>query len=64
MAIGILTLAVVTAQVASSFFDQSARTKAPLTPTDPPTSDISLADLAQRLDRIEALLTPATRPSE
>jgi voltage-gated potassium channel len=64
MAIGILTLAVVTAQVASSFFDQSARSQPPSTPADPPASDTSLADLAQRLDRIEALLTTATRPPE
>jgi voltage-gated potassium channel len=55
MAIGILTLAVVTAQVASSFFDQSARkdTSSPLG------SDVSLSDLDLRLARIESLL--ATR---
>jgi Ion channel len=64
MAIGILTLAVVTAQVASSFFDQSTRTDAPSSSTDSPSSDVSVADLVQRLDRIEALLSSATRLSE
>jgi len=64
MAIGILTLAVVTAQVASSFFDQSGRNRASSTTSDPVPADLSLADLAQRLDRIEALLAPAPRRTE
>lgn len=59
MFIGILTLAVVTAQVASTFVDQTRRT-GPRSPanTDPapqaPTVD--LTDLDRRLARIEALL--------
>jgi voltage-gated potassium channel len=57
MAIGILTLAVVTAQVASSFVDQAARRRANATPAQPDTDEVSLAELAQRLSRIEALLT-------
>jgi voltage-gated potassium channel len=61
MAIGILTLAVITAQVASSFFDQSARKQTPSTPVDAPAMQISFSDLTQRLDRIEALLTAAPR---
>src|SRR5215475_8198060 len=59
MAIGILTIAVVTAQVASSFLDQSARAR-PSPPADPATTGMSVADLAQRLDRIETLLTSAS----
>ena len=58
MAIGILTLAVITAQVASSFFDQSARTEASTPPPESATAELSLTDLMQRLDRIEALLAP------
>jgi voltage-gated potassium channel len=57
MAIGILTLAVVTAQVASSFVDQAARRRGNAASEQPSTEDVSLADLAQRLARIEALLT-------
>jgi hypothetical protein len=63
MAIGILTLAVVTAQVASSFVDQTTRARTPTPPADPPRAETSLADLAQRLDRIEALLT-ASAPGQ
>jgi voltage-gated potassium channel len=58
MAIGILTLAVVTAQVASSFVDQGARRRAPDGP-EPGTDGSNgpaLADLDRRLARIEALL--------
>ena len=71
MAIGILTLAVVTAQVSSSFVDQAARRRAtsPVpTPDTVPTSDAApeidaatVADLTQRLARIEALLTNQQR---
>jgi hypothetical protein len=58
MAIGILTLAVVTAQVASSFVDEAARRRARVPDEDPDGSDddLSMADLYQRLARIEALL--------
>lgn len=52
MAIGILTLAVITAQVASSFVDQAARRRASSTPAEPATPEVSLADIAQRLARI------------
>lgn len=57
MAIGILTLAVVTAQVVSSFVDQAARRRASSPPAEAPTGEVSLAELAQRLSRIEALLS-------
>jgi voltage-gated potassium channel len=57
MAIGILTLAVVTAQVASSFFDQAARTQAAVPPrTDAENAAATLSDLEERLARIEDLL--------
>jgi voltage-gated potassium channel len=57
MATGILTLAVVTAQVASSFVDQAARRRA-LTIEEPSElPDVTLADLAERLARIEELLS-------
>jgi voltage-gated potassium channel len=56
MAIGIMTLAVVTAQVASSFVDQANRRRAaaPLSPAQ--TGDVTMADVVDRLTRIEALL--------
>jgi hypothetical protein len=63
MAIGILTLAVITAQVASTFFDQSTRSEAPSGP-DAPVSQESLVELTQRLDRIEALLAASARRSD
>jgi voltage-gated potassium channel len=62
MAVGILTLAVVTAQVASSFVEQGARRRQaagsdqPAATPDAPT----LADLAERLNRIEVLLSRGT----
>jgi voltage-gated potassium channel len=56
MAIGILTLAVVTAQVSSSFVEQGSRRRA--SDAEPASSpgEVTLADLAQRLARIEAHL--------
>ena len=57
MAIGILTLAVVTAQVSSSFVDQAARRRAGTPLAEPATGEVTLAELARRLDRIEELLT-------
>ena len=58
MAIGILTLAVVTAQVSSSFVDQAARRRAGAAAQEPSIDAvITLADLAGRLARIEDLLT-------
>jgi voltage-gated potassium channel len=56
MAIGLVTLAVLTAQVASSFVDQGARRRAEAAADTPGTPEITLADLADRLARIEALL--------
>jgi voltage-gated potassium channel len=56
MAIGILTLAVLTAQVASSFVDQASRRRADASPSQAETRDATLADLVDRLSRIEALL--------
>ncbi len=55
MAIGILTLAVVTAQVASTFVDQ-ARRGAAAAASQMTTGEVNLADLAQRLARMEELL--------
>jgi hypothetical protein len=57
MAIGILTLAVVTAQVSSSFVDQAARRRALDTTPSVPGDGVTLADVAQRLARIEDLLS-------
>lgn len=56
MTIGILTLAVITAQVSSSFVDQAARRRASQSPPANP-DEVTLADLAQRLARIEQLLS-------
>ena len=57
MATGILTLAVVTAQVASSFVDQGARRRGLTSEVRSDPTDITLADLADRLARIEELLS-------
>ncbi|HUJ64478.1 MAG TPA: potassium channel family protein, partial [Acidimicrobiales bacterium] len=55
MATGILTLAVVTAQVASSFMDQASRRRAAAARSD--SGEVTVADLAERLARIEELLS-------
>ena len=60
MAIGILTLAVVTAQVSSSFVDQAARRRQQDSAPGPTTTDLMLAELDKRLARIEELLTAST----
>ena len=60
MAIAVLVLAVITAQVASSFVDQAARRRAD-TEHDPATAQVSLADLDRRLARIELLLSRNAR---
>jgi voltage-gated potassium channel len=60
MSIGILTLAVITAQVASSFVDQAAGRRTSDRPRQPETMDSALAALDQRLARIEELLTAKT----
>jgi voltage-gated potassium channel len=60
MFIGILTLAVVTANVASSFFQSAARQGDPPPvdppPVDPPAATVDLVELVQQLARIEAML--------
>jgi voltage-gated potassium channel len=57
MAIAILTLAVVTAQVSSNFIDQAARRRASAQNSTANPEEVTLADLAQRLARIEELLS-------
>ena len=62
MATGLLTLAVVTAQVASSFVAQGQSRAAPAPdaeapPAEAPPDEVTLAELDQRLARIERLLT-------
>ena len=62
MAIGLLTLAVLTAQVASNFVAQgpSRRQRGPQADAAPP--EVTLAELDRRLARIEELLTVAATP--
>ena len=62
MGIGLLTLAVVTAQVASSFVSQEPRQAQDSLPAQPATPGTTLAELDQRLARIEQLLTATTPP--
>jgi voltage-gated potassium channel len=57
MAIAVLTLAVVTAQVAASFMDQAARRREASSAATPAGPELSLDDVMHRLARIEALLT-------
>jgi voltage-gated potassium channel len=57
MGIGIVTIAVVTAQVSSSFIEQAARRRAATASAQAATTDVTLAELARRLDQIEELLT-------
>jgi voltage-gated potassium channel len=57
MAIGLLTVAVVTAQVSSSFVEQAARRRATQPPAESNPGGVTLAELGRRLDRIEELLT-------
>jgi hypothetical protein len=68
MAIGLVTLAVITAQVASSFVVQGATraqngAQAAVTPPEADPSQVTLAELDRRLARIEELLTAAAAPS-
>jgi voltage-gated potassium channel len=69
MGIGLTTLAVITAQVASSFVAQGvARARADREEAEPAAPEVTLAELEQRLARIEALLTatagsPRTAPT-
>jgi voltage-gated potassium channel len=62
MGIGLLTLAVVTAQVASSFVTQGAGRAQP-SPQAEPALEVTLAELDRRLARIEELITAATASS-
>jgi voltage-gated potassium channel len=64
MAIGILTLAVVTAQVSSNFVDQAAHRRAGMARPGSSSGEITLADLAGRLARIEELLTTGSTESQ
>jgi voltage-gated potassium channel len=59
MATGLLTLAVVTAQVASSFVAQSPTRARPAPPEEAVRHEVTLAELDERLARIERLLTAA-----
>jgi voltage-gated potassium channel len=61
MGTGLLTLAVITAQVASSFVSQSPGRARPAPPDEAAGREVTLDELDQRLDRIERLLT-ATYP--
>jgi voltage-gated potassium channel len=57
MGTGLLTLAVITAQVASSFVAQGPSRARPATDGEAAPREVTLAELEQRLDRIERLLT-------
>jgi voltage-gated potassium channel len=59
MGTGLLTLAVITAQVASSFVTQGASRAQRGPQAEPVTPGVTLAELDQRLARIEELLTTA-----
>jgi voltage-gated potassium channel len=56
MGTGLLTLAVVTAQVASSFVAQASSRAKPAPPEEAARREVTLAELDERLDRIERLL--------
>jgi voltage-gated potassium channel len=62
MGIGLLTLAVITAQVASSFVSQAPGQAQDNLPAQAVTPGTTLAELDQRLARIEQLLTVTTPP--
>jgi voltage-gated potassium channel len=61
MGTGLLTLAVITAQVASSFVTQGPRRARQAQPQEAAQREVTLAELDQRLARIERLLT-ASQP--
>jgi voltage-gated potassium channel len=63
MGIGLLTLAVVTAQVASSFVAQGPARARRSAPPETAMPEVTLAELDRRLGRIEELLAAATAPS-
>jgi hypothetical protein len=64
MGIGLLTLAVVTAQVASSFVTQGPSRARRGPQVEPVTPEVTLAELDRRLARIEELLTAPASPSQ
>jgi voltage-gated potassium channel len=65
MGIGLLTLAVITVQVASSFVTQGPSRAQGGPPAGPATPEVTLAELDWRLARIEELITAAiTAPSQ
>jgi len=57
MGTGLLTLAVVTAQVASSFVAQGPGPATPASQDEAASREVTSAELDQRLARIERLLT-------
>jgi len=57
MGTGVLTLAVITAQVASSFVGQDSSQARPAPQDEPAGHEVTMAELDQRLARIERLLT-------
>jgi voltage-gated potassium channel len=59
MGTGLLTLAVITAQVASSFVAQGSSQATPAPQDEAAAREVTLAELDQRLARIERLLTAA-----
>jgi voltage-gated potassium channel len=63
MGIGLLTLAVVTAQVASSFVAEEPSKAAPVPLGEAARREVTLAELDQRLARIERLLAATATPS-
>jgi voltage-gated potassium channel len=63
MGIGLLTLAVVTAQVASSFVTQGPSRGRPGPQVEAATAEVTLAELDRRLARIEELLTASAASS-
>jgi voltage-gated potassium channel len=63
MFIGLVILAVLTAQVAAAFVDQATRGRADST-AGSPASQVSTGDLAQRLARIEELLASSSTAPE
>ena len=63
MGIGLLTLAVVTAQVASSFVTQGSGGAQDGPPAESAAPEVTLAELNRRLARIEELITAATMAS-
>jgi voltage-gated potassium channel len=64
MGIGLLTLAVVTAQVASSFVAQAPSRARRGPRVEAVTPEVTLAELDRRLARIEELLTAAPASSQ